>query len=123
MALGAIKAEKAATSGVVAAKELPLLRKQYVNAIGALAGKIPEMRQAGMSTEQIARTLHAERNALKSEFRALSPAEKVVEFEQRNIQRYGNPLGPTIEELRNAGKSWDDIIESAMRAGGSDLGY
>jgi len=76
-----------------------------------------------VSSENIARALHAERNALKLEYRALSPADKVLEFEQRNIAKYGNPLGPSIDQLRAAGKSWDDIIESATRSGGADLGF
>ena len=52
-----------------------------------------------------------------------SPAEAVERYEQRNIREYGNPLGPTIEQLRNAGESWEDIIESASRPGGRDLGF
>jgi len=81
------------------------------------------MRQAGSAAEQIARALHAERNALKVRFRELSPPDQVRRFEQRNIERYGDPLGPSIEQLRDAGKSWEQIIESATRPGGSDLGF
>lgn len=36
---------------------------------------------------------------------------------------YGNPLGPTIEQLRAQGKTWEQIIESATRPGGEDLGF
>jgi hypothetical protein len=39
------------------------------------------------------------------------------------MERYGDPLGPSIEWLRARGKSWDDIIESASRTGGADLGF
>lgn len=81
------------------------------------------MRQAGNSPEHIARALHAERNALKVRFRELSPPDAVRRFEQRNIDRYGDPLGPSIEQLRGAGKSWEQIIESATRPGGRDLGF
>jgi RHS repeat-associated protein len=106
-----------------AARALPELRRQYEGAVEALGARVPGMRQAGMSSEQIARALHAERNALKVEYRKLSPADDVRRFEARNMERYGDPLGPSIEQLRAAGKSWDDIIESAARPGGSDLGF
>ena len=94
-----------------------------MSAVEGLATRVPGMRQAGMSSEQIARALHAERNALKVSYRELSPADAVRRFEARNIERYGNPLGRSIDQLRAAGKSWDDIIESATRPGGSDLGF
>lgn len=76
-----------------------------------------------MSSEQIARTLHAERNALKVQYRELTPADMLEKIEQRNLQKYGDKIGPSIEQLRNNGKSWDDIIESATRSGGKDLGF
>ena len=80
-------------------------------------------RGAGASTEATARLLYAERNALKLKYRGLSPADAVKQFEQRNIEKYGNSLGPTIDQLQASGKSWDEIIESATRPGGSDLGF
>ena len=80
------------------------------------------MRGAGASPEQIARALHAERRALGEQFKALTPADKLAEITQRNVQRYGNPLGPSVDWLRRQGKSWEQIIESASRPGGGDLG-
>ena len=38
------------------------------------------------------------------------------------MEKYGDKLGPTIEYLRAQGKTWEQIIESATRAGGKDLG-
>ena len=38
------------------------------------------------------------------------------------LQKYGDKLGPTIEWLQSKGKSWTQIIESATRTGGKDLG-
>ena len=40
----------------------------------------------------------------------------------RNIEKYGDKLGPTVDWLRAKGKSWEQIIESAGRSGGEDLG-
>jgi hypothetical protein len=39
----------------------------------------------------------------------------------RNIEKYQNPLGPTVEQLRAKGKSWQEIIEGSARPGGLDL--
>jgi hypothetical protein len=35
---------------------------------------------------------------------------------------YGNPVGPTIDQLQEQGKTWEQIIKSAARPGGKDLG-
>lgn len=113
----------AGIGGAAAARALPALRGQYVGAVEALATRVPGMRQAGMGSEQIARALHAERRALGEQFKALTPADRLAEITQRNIQRYGDPLGPSVDWLRAQGKSWEQIIESASRAGGGDLGF
>ena len=76
-----------------------------------------------MTPEEIARELHAKRNALKVKYRALTPPEVLSKIEQRNLAKYGDKLGPSIEQLRASGKSWGSIIESATRAGGEDLGF
>ena len=38
------------------------------------------------------------------------------------MKKYGNPLGPTIEYLRNSGLTWEQIITGSARSGGDDLG-
>jgi hypothetical protein len=80
-------------------------------------------RGAGADAAATARLLHAERNALKLQYRELTPPDLLKTIEARNLEKYGNTLGPSIDHLRAAGKSWDDIIESATRAGGKDLGF
>ncbi len=62
-----------------------------------------------------------ERRALGVEYKGLTPGAKLREIYERNRRKYGDELGPTIDWLRDAGKSWDDIIDSASRSGGSDL--
>jgi len=100
------------------------LRQGYVDAVKGLAGKVPGMREAGAGSEQIARALHAERRALGEQFKGLTPPGKLAEIYERNLKLYGDRLGPSVDWLRSeAGKSWDDIIESASRAGGKDLGF
>lgn len=46
-----------------------------------------------------------------------SSSESQEIYYKRNIERYGDPLGPSIEDLRKGGKSWEEIIESACSAG------
>ncbi len=98
------------------------LRLEYVSRVNALTNKATAMRKAGASGESIARTLHAERRALGVEFKNLTPPDMLEKIYARNIEKYGDKLGPTIDYLRNRGKSWDDIIESSTRTGGKDLG-
>lgn len=81
------------------------------------------LKVAGAEAEQIARALHAERRAIGEEFKALTPVDKLTEIYQRNITKYGDKLGPSIDFLREKGKSWEQIIESAGRTGGKDLGF
>ena len=56
-------------------------------------------------------------------YKSLTPADKLKEIHARNLEKYGDKLGPSIEWLREQGKSWDDIIESSTRSGGKDLGF
>lgn len=39
----------------------------------------------------------------------------------RNLERYGNKIGPAFDDLVKKGKNFDQIIESSTRAGGGDL--
>jgi RHS repeat-associated protein len=121
VARGAVCESNLASSG---SRLLPPLRQQYTDAVESLAHRVPAMRQAGMSSEQIARILHAERRALGEQFKSLTPPDKLAEIYERNLQQYGDKLGPSIEWLRNkANKSWEQILESATRPGGKDLGF
>jgi hypothetical protein len=53
----------------------------------------------------------------------MTPPEMLSKIYERNLAKYGDKLGPSIEWLRARGKSWDDIIESAVRTGGKDLNF
>jgi len=80
------------------------------------------MRSQGKSPEEIARKLHKIRRDLGVKYKNLTPKDKLDEIYARNLKRYGDKLGPTIKYLRGRGKTWEDIIESAGRPGGKDLG-
>ena len=67
--------------------------------------------------------LHQMRRDLGESFKNQTPPGKLDEIYSRNLQKYGDKLGPSVDWLRAHGKSWDQIIESASRPGGQDLGY
>jgi hypothetical protein len=75
------------------------------------------MRRSGADAETIARAIHAERRALSTRYKDLTPEPQRTQVHNRTVATYGDPLGPTIEQLRAKGRSWDEIIESASRPG------
>jgi RHS repeat-associated protein len=115
-------AAKAAESGSA-------LRQQYENAVRALSEKAAQMRATGKSAEEIARSLSAERRALGERFKAMTPPDALEQIYARNLERYGDRLGPTVEWLveqgLRQGKSmeqiWESIVEKASRPGGGDI--
>jgi hypothetical protein len=94
-----------------------------VNAVEQLADAAPSMQASGAAPETVARILHAERRAIGEQFKALTPPDVLAKIYERNLAKYGDKLGPSIEWLRAQGKSWQDIIDSAVRTGGKDLGF
>ncbi|MNT71113.1 hypothetical protein D3C72_2095670 [compost metagenome] len=76
-----------------------------------------------MPSEQVARALHQLRRDLGVQYKNLTPAEILETIYARNLEKYGDKLGPSIDWLRANGKSWDEIIETASRPGGKDLGF
>jgi hypothetical protein len=81
------------------------------------------MRLAGNSPENIARVLHQMRRDLGIKYKNMTPADELEKFYTRNLELYGDKLGPTIDWLRANGKSWEQIILSASKPGGKDLGF
>ena len=74
-----------------------MLWQQYVNAVNGLSKSAAEMRAAGKSAEEIARALHAERRALGVQYKNLTPDDLLQQIHERNLGKYGDKLGPTIE--------------------------
>ncbi len=79
--------------------------------------------KAGADAEFIAREAWANRRAIGIQYKTLTPPDELARIHARNLEKYGDPLGPTIEWLRNRGRTWERMIESATRTGGKDLGY
>jgi hypothetical protein len=93
------------------------LRAHYEAAVAALGESASRMLSDGVAEEEVARWVVAQRNALKRTYRNLTPPDILIAIEARTLQRYGNVLGPSADQLRAAGRSWADIIRSASRPG------
>ncbi|MFG3407752.1 hypothetical protein [Streptomyces sp. NPDC048142] len=74
------------------------------------------MRAEGRSEEDIARTLVQMRNDAKDVVRAGMTPEQVAELEARNQKKYGNPLGPTADQLYLKYGSWEKVSDAATRS-------
>jgi hypothetical protein len=106
----------------LAPEVLPPLREAYIREVEALKATAEQMRAAGKTPEEIARTLHQMRRNIGIKYKELTPPEMLEQIYQRNLEKYGDKLGPTIDYFRSRGKTWEEIIESACRTGGADLG-
>src|SRR5690606_38755159 len=106
-----------------ASRGTPALRAAYEAEVTGLSSIAGQMRSAGQSSENIARSLHGMRRELGIKYKSLTPDDMLQTIYQKNIQKYGDKLGPSVDYLRQQGKSWDDIIESATRSGGKDLNF
>jgi hypothetical protein len=93
------------------------LRLRYETAVVGLRVQVVAMQDAGHPPEAIARAVHAERRRLAATFKELTPEPLRSQIYKRTLAVYGDPIGPTIETLRDRGKSWGDIIGSAVRPG------
>jgi hypothetical protein len=111
-----------AAPGLVGPSAVPELRQAYIASVGKIADDVSAWRRLGVAPEFIAREAWANRRAIGIEFKGLTPEAKLAEIHARNLLKYGDKLGPTVEWLVAHGKSWEQIIESAMRTGGKDLG-
>ena len=98
----------------------PNVRAQYEAAVAQLAQAAALKLGAGVPEEAVARWVAVERDALKQAFRARTPAPVLARIVARTVARYGNEVGPSVDDLRTAGKSWREIIQSATRAGEHD---
>ena len=100
------------------------LRLEYEQAARSIRNAADRMITSGVSEEATARWAVEYRNtALKNTYRNLTPADEVAKYESRNIVNYGSSLGPSVDQLRLAGKSWKEIIDSAARPGGKGFDF
>jgi hypothetical protein len=100
---------------------LPPVRQNYVKDVYDLQGAVEKMRASGASREEVAKYAYGARNELKLKYREYTPPDILDVIDARNLERYGNKIGPTFDGLVKKGKTFDQIIESSTRAGGGDL--
>ncbi|MFE9611920.1 hypothetical protein [Streptomyces sp. NPDC006012] len=91
------------------------IRMRYHALIGDMDRVRCAMRAEGRSPEEIARHLVDMRNDAKEITRAGMSPEEVRLLEARNVAKYGNPLGPTADQLYAKYGSWESVADAATR--------
>ncbi|MCX4835180.1 hypothetical protein OG785_44455 [Streptomyces sp. NBC_00006] len=91
------------------------IRMRYLDLIGDMDHVRCTMRAEGRSPEEIARRLVDMRNDAKEITRAGMTPEEVRVLEARNMVKYGNPLGPTADQLHAKYGSWEKVADAATR--------
>ena len=90
------------------------LRLTYEAEVRALSSMPDQLRADGYSEEQIARLMHNRRRELGRQFKEAAPLLFREYIYAATAAKYGDPLGPTFEMLREK-KTYAQIIESASR--------
>ncbi|MFG2138830.1 hypothetical protein [Streptomyces sp. NPDC048650] len=91
------------------------VRIRYHHLLDRMREVEQEMRAEGRSDEEIARVLVTMRNDAKDITRAGMSPEAVQVLEERNTIKYGNPLGPTADQLYAKYGNWPDVIAATTR--------
>lgn len=111
------------------AKNMQNVRKDYLEASKQLEINIERMTLEGFSKEDIAKHVVDARNQQKVTARANMTTEERVGLESRNIEIYGNPIGPDSQWLFNKTKKklikegtyinddeiWSSVIKNSMK--------
>lgn len=99
------------------------LRGRYVEEVAGIATAVDYMRSIGRKDQEIAETASMMRRGIGAKYKHMTPVAALSRIKDRNQQKYGDELGPTIQWLRDRGSTWMEIIEDSSRAGGADLGF
>jgi RHS repeat-associated protein len=91
------------------------IRLAYIEGTQDLERIIRQMRSQGQSSEEIARRVVSERNRQKVEARAHMTDAEVRDLESENIRLYGNPVGPSPDQVYDRYGDWEVVIQSSMR--------
>jgi RHS repeat-associated protein len=89
------------------------VRLSYLKSARQIITVIDDMRKTGKTTKQIAETVVKLRNEAKVAARAIDTTENAAYAAARNLEKYGNEIGPDIEWLLKEHGSYEAIIESA----------
>jgi len=110
-------------------KEMQNIRKDYLESSKQLESDIERMQSEVFSKEDIANHVVDARNQQKVAARESMTAEERAGLEERNIEKYGNPIGPKADSMFNKIKDsyidkgiyesddqiWDVIIQKSMQ--------
>lgn len=83
---------------------LPRVRQNYVKDVYDLQGAVDKMRAGGASAEEVAKYAYGARNELKVKYREYTPPDMLDVIDARNLERYGNKIGPAFDDLVKKGK-------------------
>ena len=90
------------------------LRLAYEDKVRQLAQEAQALLSGDLPEEEIARTLHQRRRDIGKEYKEAAPPMFREYIYAATARKYGDPLGPTYEDLRKK-KTPAQIIESASR--------
>ena len=88
-------------------------RIAYHESMESMMDILYEMRDAGASTEEMARAISAERNRLRLAAYENDP-EGLAKTKQSNLETYGQEEGPTPDQLYERYGSWPVVIQRAF---------
>ena len=91
------------------------LRVDYETKVHDLRSVPEKLKVEGFSEEQIARAMHDKRRELGRQYKEAAPPLFREYIYEATAAKYGDPLGPTYEMLREK-KTCRQIIESASRS-------
>ncbi len=98
---------------IIGLKTSPL-RLEYENKVHELRSVPEKLNAEGYTEEQIARAMHEKRRELGRQYKEAAPPLFREYIYEATAAKYGDPLGPTYEMLREK-KTCKQIIESASR--------
>ena len=113
---GSTLKEYAAVFDCTDAKQVADAREQrlaYHKSMDELYDMILDMLKAGDDNETIARAVSQRRNELRLESCKDDP-EGLEVLKKRNLDTYGNELGPTPESLYEKYGSWEEVLYKAL---------
>jgi RHS repeat-associated protein len=98
-----------------AGRLLQTIREGYLKSVESMRGVESAMRASGASDKEIAQALVGLRNQAKVIARQAMTPEDIAKVEARNLEKYGDPVGPSADDLFRKYGSWAKVIEAAYR--------
>lgn len=96
-------------------------RANYEAEVSGIKDQAQNMLEDGYSDDDVAEWAVNERREIGVRYKNLTPPGMREEIYARNVELYGDPLGPNIDFYREQGYTNNEIIDSASRPGGKDI--